>query len=84
MNIISAIPKFDAFANAAVDELVIPLLENEREKAIARYSAELLEDNYTVSDETTNLPKLRWATKILSCGGDHQHHRMLHIMGRTC
>lgn len=51
MNIISAIPKFDAFSIAAVEELVIPLLENEREKAIARYTAELL-DNYTVCDET--------------------------------
>jgi alkylhydroperoxidase family enzyme len=51
MNIISAIPKFDTFSTAALEELVIPLLENEREKAIARYTAELL-DNYTVCDET--------------------------------
>jgi 4-carboxymuconolactone decarboxylase len=57
MNIISAIPKFGAFSKAAVEELLVPLLlENEREKAIARYTAELL-DNYTVCDETYNSTK---------------------------
>ena len=62
MNIISAIPKFDAFSKAAVEELVIPLLQNEREKAIARYTAELL-DNYTVCDATYESTKVALGDK---------------------
>lgn len=51
MDIIAAIPRDDAFSNAAVQDKVVPLLANEREVAIASYTAELL-DTYSISDET--------------------------------
>jgi len=51
MSTIQAIPRDDEFSMSAVEESVVPLLENDREKAIARFTAELV-DTYTVSDET--------------------------------
>jgi 4-carboxymuconolactone decarboxylase len=51
MEIIQSIPRDDDFSTAAVEAKVIPLLDNDREAAIARFTAELL-DTYTVSDET--------------------------------
>jgi 4-carboxymuconolactone decarboxylase len=51
MELINAIPRDDAFSMEAVKEHVIPLLANEREVAIATYTAELV-DTYTISDET--------------------------------
>jgi 4-carboxymuconolactone decarboxylase len=51
MQAIHAIPRDEAFSVEAVREKLLPLLDNEREKAIATFTAELLE-NYGVSDET--------------------------------
>ena len=51
MEVIMAIPRDDDFSLAAVKEKVLPLLKTDREKAIATYTAELI-DTYTVSDET--------------------------------
>jgi 4-carboxymuconolactone decarboxylase len=51
MQAINAIPRDEAFSLQAVRENLLPLLDNEREKAIATFTAELLE-NYGVSDET--------------------------------
>jgi 4-carboxymuconolactone decarboxylase len=51
MQAIHAIPRDEAFSVEAVRENLLPLLDNEREKAIATFTAELLE-NYGVSDET--------------------------------
>lgn len=51
MEIIVAIPRDDDFSLQAVKEKVLPLLDNDREKAIATYTAELV-DTYTVCDET--------------------------------
>jgi 4-carboxymuconolactone decarboxylase len=51
MPVINAIPRDDAFALETVRENLLPLLDNEREKAIATFTAELLE-TYGVSDET--------------------------------
>jgi 4-carboxymuconolactone decarboxylase len=51
MQVINAIPRDNAFSLKAVRENLLPLLENEREKAIATFTAELLE-TYGVSDET--------------------------------
>lgn len=56
MEIISAIPRDDDFSMAAVREKVLPLLESDREKAIATFTAELV-GTYTVSDETYNNSK---------------------------
>ena len=49
--VIHAIPRDDDFSLAAVTGKVLPLLDNERERAIATFTAELV-DSYTVSDET--------------------------------
>lgn len=52
MEIISAIPRDDEFSMGKVTADLLPLLsENERDTAIAKYTAELLETS-TVSDET--------------------------------
>lgn len=51
MEIIKTIPRDDGFSTDAVEQKVVPLLDNDREVAIARFTAELL-DTYTVSDET--------------------------------
>ena len=49
--VVEAIPRDDAFSLEAVREKVLPMMENDRQKAIALFTAELLE-SYTVSDET--------------------------------
>jgi 4-carboxymuconolactone decarboxylase len=51
MDIVQAIPRDQHFSLAAVLEQVLPLLDNDREKAIVRFASELV-DTYTVSDET--------------------------------
>jgi len=56
MEVIAAIPRDDDFSMAAVKEKLVPLLGNDREKAIVTYTAELL-DTYSVSDETYNSTK---------------------------
>jgi 4-carboxymuconolactone decarboxylase len=59
--VINAIPRDGAFSLEAVKEKVLPLLENDREQAIAAFTAELL-DNYGVSDRTYESTKQ-------ACGG---------------
>ena len=59
--VINSIPRDEAFSIEAVREKVLPLLENDRQRAIATYTAELLV-TYSISDETYE------ATKSL-CGG---------------
>ena len=56
MPVIVAIPRDDDFSLDAVKEKVLPLLDNDREKAIATYTAELV-DTYTVSDDTYSSTK---------------------------
>lgn len=56
MKLIEAIPRDDSFSRAAVEENVVPLLENEREVTMAKFAAELL-DTYSVSDETYKCTK---------------------------
>jgi 4-carboxymuconolactone decarboxylase len=51
MPVINAIPRDDDFDLETVRESLLPLLDNEREKAIATFTAELLE-TCGVSDET--------------------------------
>ena len=51
MDVIAAIPRDDDFSLQAVKDNVLPLLKNDRERAIAKFTAELV-DTYTVSDET--------------------------------
>jgi 4-carboxymuconolactone decarboxylase len=51
MTIINSIPRDDDFTLVAVKENVLPLLENEREKAIVTFTSELV-DSYSVSDDT--------------------------------
>ena len=51
METILAIPRDDDFSLQAVKDKVLPLLENDRQKAIATFTSELV-DTYTVSDET--------------------------------
>lgn len=57
MDVIAAIPRDEKFSLQAVKEKVVPLLVtkggtvDDREQAIARFAAELL-DQYTVSDAT--------------------------------
>lgn len=51
MEIINAIPRDEQFCVEAVQETVTPLLDDERQKAIVAFAAELL-DTYAVSDET--------------------------------
>lgn len=50
-DMVEAIPRDDEFSLEAVKEKVLPMMENDRQKAIALFTAELLE-TYTVSDET--------------------------------
>jgi alkylhydroperoxidase family enzyme len=49
--VIESIPRDDDFSVNAVQEKLIPLLDNDREKAIVNFTAELLQ-NSTVSEET--------------------------------
>jgi 4-carboxymuconolactone decarboxylase len=51
MRLINSIPRDDQFSVEAVNEKVIPLLDNDREQAICKFATELLE-NYGVSDAT--------------------------------
>ncbi|GKY91396.1 hypothetical protein MPSEU_000111900 [Mayamaea pseudoterrestris] len=51
MSVIKAISRDDAFSIKAVNETLMPLLNNDREKAICRFAVELLE-TYQVSDAT--------------------------------
>lgn len=51
MEVIQAIPRDENFSLASVESKLVPLLDNDREKAMARFVAELL-DTYTVSDDT--------------------------------
>ena len=51
METIMAIPRDEDVSLEAVKEKVLPLLDNDREKAIALFTAELV-DTYSVSDET--------------------------------
>jgi 4-carboxymuconolactone decarboxylase len=65
---IASIPRDDAFSSAAIEQFVVPLLSdddedndknntsNARHRAIARFTAELL-DTYTVSDDTYRTTK---------------------------
>lgn len=50
-DMIQAIPRDDDFSAEAVQKQVIPLMENDRQRAIATFTAELL-DTCTISDET--------------------------------
>ena len=59
--VINSIPRDQEFSIEAVREKVLPLLENDRQRAIATYTAELLVTS-SISDETYE------ATKSL-CGG---------------
>ena len=49
--VIEAIPRDDDFSIENVEKKLLPMMENERQRAIATFTAELLE-TYTVSDET--------------------------------
>ena len=51
LQVINAIPRYDDLALESVRENLLPLLDNEREQAIATFTVELLE-TYGVSDET--------------------------------
>jgi 4-carboxymuconolactone decarboxylase len=55
LEFIQAIPR-DDFSVEKVTSSLLPLLESDREKAIATFTAELL-DTYTVSDETYKASK---------------------------
>lgn len=57
MEIIEAIPRDDEFSLNAVQERVVPLLDNPREVAIVLFAAELL-DSCSVCDETYESSKL--------------------------
>jgi len=50
-DVIDSIPRDDDFSVVAVEEKLLPLLSNNREKAIVAFTAELLETS-TVSEET--------------------------------
>ena len=56
MELISAIPRDDDFNLQAVKDKVVSMLTDDRQKAIALFTAELL-DNYTVSDTTYEATK---------------------------
>jgi 4-carboxymuconolactone decarboxylase len=56
MEVISAIPRDDDFSLQTVKDQLIPLLDNDREKYIVHFAAELL-DSCTVSDETYSSTK---------------------------
>ncbi|KAG7336741.1 hypothetical protein IV203_028158 [Nitzschia inconspicua] len=51
MDVISAIPRNDEFTIQAVETRLVPLLKNDRERSVVRFTTELL-DTCTVSDET--------------------------------
>jgi 4-carboxymuconolactone decarboxylase len=51
MQVISAIPRDNDFSLDLVHKQLVPLLENERERAIVLFASELV-DTYTVSDDT--------------------------------
>lgn len=51
MEVINCIPRDEGFSIDAVTENVLPLLDNDREKAIATFTAELVH-TYGVSDDT--------------------------------
>ena len=51
IDVIDAIPRDDDFSVEAVREMLLPMLDNDREIAIASFAAELLQTS-TVSDET--------------------------------
>jgi 4-carboxymuconolactone decarboxylase len=55
-DVVDSIPKDDAFSTDAVMETVAPLLANDRERAIAAFTAELL-DTCAVSDGTYDSTK---------------------------
>lgn len=50
-DMIKAIPRDNKFSARAVRKYVLPMMENDRQRAIATFTAELL-DTFTVSDET--------------------------------
>jgi len=54
--VIQSIPRDDDFSIENVETILVPLLNNDREKAIIRFVAELVE-TYTVSDETYAMTK---------------------------
>jgi len=56
MNVISVIPRDGDFSVEAVKSKLVPLLDNHREKQIAIFTAELLDD-YKVSDDTYDATK---------------------------
>ncbi|CAB9525786.1 carboxymuconolactone decarboxylase [Seminavis robusta] len=56
MEIVEAIPRDEEFSLDKVKKDVMPLLDNEREKAIALYTSELV-DTYTVCDKTYKYAK---------------------------
>ena len=56
MDVIQSIPRDDDFSMETVEAKLVPLLQNDREKAMARFVAELL-DTYTVSDQTYTITK---------------------------
>lgn len=56
LDVIQAIPRDDDFSLAKVKSTVVPMLTTEREKAIALFTAELM-DSYSVSDETYDKTK---------------------------
>jgi len=56
LDFIQAIPRDDEFSLQKVKSVLVPMLEDEREKAIALFTAELV-DSYTVSDETYETTK---------------------------
>jgi 4-carboxymuconolactone decarboxylase len=56
MKVIKAIPRDDDFSLAAVKDNMLSLLDNDRERAIVTFTAELV-DTYAVSDETYKASK---------------------------
>lgn len=62
MEVINAIPRDDQFCLEAVLEMVVPLLEDDRQKSIVEFTSELL-DNCTVCDETYNETKSKLGGK---------------------
>lgn len=56
LDLIQAIPRDDSFSLEKVKSTVVPMLTTEREKAIALFTAELL-DSYSVSNETYEATK---------------------------
>mmetsp|Transcript_9257 Transcript_9257/g.13536 ORF Transcript_9257/g.13536 Transcript_9257/m.13536 type:complete len:345 (-) Transcript_9257:304-1338(-) len=51
MTMINAVPRDDEFSVAAVKQHLLPLMENDRERAICTFTTEML-DTFHVSDET--------------------------------